>query len=362
MHITGTNGKGTVATQCASILTNAGYKTGLMMSPHLFDFCERFQINFQKVSKDYVAENIPIIKEIIEKQDIAMSYSLLVAALGFKYFRDQNIDIAVIEVGSGGTSDYTNIVEPEVAVITSVGLDHCDYFGNTVELIALEKSGVIKPSKPCIIGPNTPMELLKGIARDRNSEITCVEKGFGYVTAVEENSKITRGVCDILRTRGISISQINIEKGLKTRPPLRMQEILFQNKTIIFDVGHNPMAFERFFTDLKHIYGNRPIRFMLGYGKSRDPDKVLEIICKNVANLHLVSADDPVFHSFEALIDSAKKFDDHIIDDCGDIKEIMPKAMQKMTQNEIFVISGSFFIMEHARNSLILLGANIPIF
>ena len=150
IHIAGTNGKGSTSHMISSVLQEAGYKVGLYTSPHLKDFRERIKINGNMISKRFVINFIKKHKSNFEK--IHMSFFELTVAMAFNYFSEENIDIAVIECGLGGRLDSTNIILPEVSVITNISLDHTDLLGDTLEKIALEKSGIIKKNTPVIIG------------------------------------------------------------------------------------------------------------------------------------------------------------------------------------------------------------------
>ena len=150
IHVAGTNGKGSTSSMIASILQEAGYKVGLYTSPHLKDFRERIKINGSTISEDFVCDFIAENKSFFEANQL--SFFEMTVGLAFDYFNKQNIDIAIIEVGMGGRLDSTNIITPLVSVITNIGLDHVQFLGNTVELIASEKAGIIKPNVPVVIG------------------------------------------------------------------------------------------------------------------------------------------------------------------------------------------------------------------
>ena len=154
IHVAGTNGKGSVSHMLAAILQIAGYKTGLYTSPHLVDFRERIKINGEWCDKDFVIDFTQRIEPLIE--EIEPSFFEITVAMAFDYFRKQNIDIAIIETGLGGRLDSTNIINPILSVITNIGLDHTQILGNTVEKIAVEKAGIIKPHTPVVIGEMLP--------------------------------------------------------------------------------------------------------------------------------------------------------------------------------------------------------------
>ncbi|MBI4646472.1 MAG: bifunctional folylpolyglutamate synthase/dihydrofolate synthase, partial [Bacteroidia bacterium] len=149
IHIAGTNGKGSVSHMLASVLQDAGYKTGLYTSPHLKDFRERIRINGKMISKQAVIQFVEKHKKIFEK--LKPSFFEMTVALAFDYFANQNTDVAVIEVGMGGRLDSTNIITPELSVITNISYDHSEFLGDTLEKIAGEKAGIIKPGVPVII-------------------------------------------------------------------------------------------------------------------------------------------------------------------------------------------------------------------
>src|SRR5213075_8644 len=154
VHIAGTNGKGSVSHMLAAIFQTAGYKTGLYTSPHLKDFRERIKINGKMVSKEFVISFTEKIKPLIE--EIEPSFFEITVAMAFEYFDEQKIDIAIIETGLGGRFDSTNIILPELSVITNISWDHVNILGNSLEKIAYEKAGIIKQNVPVIIGEILP--------------------------------------------------------------------------------------------------------------------------------------------------------------------------------------------------------------
>ena len=154
IHIAGTNGKGSVSHSIAALLQVFGYRVGLYTSPHLLDFSERIRVNGQPVPHDYVADFVDKGKDFFES--VNASFFEITTAMAFKYFKDVNIDIAVIEVGLGGRLDSTNIISPVLSIITNISLDHTQLLGTSIEQIAMEKGGIIKPGVPVVIGEATP--------------------------------------------------------------------------------------------------------------------------------------------------------------------------------------------------------------
>ena len=154
IHVAGTNGKGSTSHLLAAILQQAGYKTGLYTSPHLVDFGERIRINGQKIAPGYVIDFVERYRCLLD--EVKPSFFECTMAMAFAWFATQQVDIAVIEVGLGGRLDSTNVIMPELSVITNIGFDHTEFLGDTLEKIASEKAGIIKPIVPVIIGETKP--------------------------------------------------------------------------------------------------------------------------------------------------------------------------------------------------------------
>src|SRR5690554_1808545 len=171
IHVAGTNGKGSTSHMLASVFQEAGYRTGLYTSPHLKDFRERIKINGKMIPKKNVSEFVEKHKSYFEANQL--SFFEMTVGLAFDYFRNEKVDIAIVEVGMGGRLDSTNIVTPEVSVITNIGLDHTQFLGNTLAEIAVEKGGIIKKGIPVIIGEYTAetRPVFENKAKENESEI-----------------------------------------------------------------------------------------------------------------------------------------------------------------------------------------------
>jgi len=187
IHVAGTNGKGTVCRMLASVYQEAGYNVGLYTSPHLVDLRERFQINAKFAERDLFIEFFDRFGEYIQEKNF--TYFEITTAIAFWIFSQQNIELAVLEVGLGGRLDATNVVDPLVSVITSIGLDHTDILGNSIEKIASEKAGIIKQNRPVVIGNLTPeaKSTIQKISKVRSAEIITIEQ----LETTFQNQKIT---------------------------------------------------------------------------------------------------------------------------------------------------------------------------
>lgn len=192
IHIAGTNGKGSCSHTLAAILQNYGYKVGLYTSPHIMDFRERIKINGECISKEYVIEFVNQEKSLFEK--IHPSFFEVTTALAFKYFAEQHVDYAIIEVGLGGRLDCTNIITPILSIITNISFDHTNFLGNTLEKIAKEKAGIIKPNIPVIIGETTneTKPVFKTCAESMNAEIIYADENDEIISfTMNEDGGIT---------------------------------------------------------------------------------------------------------------------------------------------------------------------------
>ena len=250
VHVAGTNGKGSTSHILASVLQEAGYKVGLYTSPHLKDFRERIKINGQEVSKHFVIGFIKRNKDFFEANKL--SFFEMTVGMAFDYFAKQNIDIAFVEVGLGGRLDSTNIVTPEVSIITNIGLDHTQFLGDTLEAIAFEKGGIIKPNIPVVIG-ETQKEtapVFKSLAKSCDSEILFADQLVSEVYKSDlmgsyqsKNIKTVIQTVKQLQGKGFKISNKNLKQGLlkvvKNTGLLGRWQILKERPKVVCDTGHN---------------------------------------------------------------------------------------------------------------------------
>ena len=182
VHIAGTNGKGSTSHMLAAIFQQCGYKTGLYTSPHLKDFRERIKVNGEMISQEFVIDFVERIKTFSE--EISPSFFELTFVLALEYFAEEKVDIAIIETGLGGRLDSTNVITPEVSVITNIGFDHMDILGDTLEKIAAEKAGIIKRDIPVIIGETIPAtkRIFIEKAKEKNAPIFFAEEKYKIVS------------------------------------------------------------------------------------------------------------------------------------------------------------------------------------
>ncbi len=249
VHIAGTNGKGSSAHALAAILQLAGYKTGLYTSPHLKRFTERIKINGKEISETAVVSFVHQYQGLLET--IHPSFFEATVAMAFDYFARENVDIAVIETGLGGRLDSTNVILPEVCLITNIGFDHTDLLGDTIEKIAREKAGIIKPNVPVVIGDMVEegIEVMKEVAQRQHAPLilTSRETLVEFASEIPYFGKNVPGVLavvDELRAKGWTIPQQAVTEGLVQFAAItglqgRFQR-LQQHPLVVADVSHNP--------------------------------------------------------------------------------------------------------------------------
>lgn len=314
IHVAGTNGKGSVSHMLAAILQQAGYKTGLYTSPHLKDFRERIRVNGKMISRKYVCDFTENYKNDFEK--IKPSFFEMTVGLAFDYFRKQKVDIAVIETGLGGRLDSTNIITPEISVITNIGWDHTNLLGNTLKKIAVEKAGIIKNTVPVVIG-ETQKETHKtfiATARKMKSPIFFADADFKAV--LKKDSSLTRNkiivdlfskqnlylrnlemdltgryqlknVCTVLQVQQLlkkfPVSESDLRAALKnvkqsTGLAGRWQ-IISKHPFIICDTGHNLDGIREVLKQLKSLKFKK-LHFVLGMVSDKDVSKILQLLPK----------------------------------------------------------------------------------
>ena len=317
IHVAGTNGKGSVSHMLASILEKAGYKTGLYTSPHLKDFRERIRINGEMVPQAFVIDYVERFLEMNKTANLEPSFFELTVLMAFDYFACQNIDVAVVETGLGGRLDSTNIIKPEISIITNISLDHTALLGDSLGRIALEKAGIIKPSVPVIIGETHPQTsiIFEGKANENHAEIQFADQLLHAEYAMNsmdqkqlfnikdkdgilfENLQLdllgiyqSKNVCTLLctvnelRRMGWRISEVDIRKGLdnvagSTGLAGRWQTIGF-NPRIICDTAHNEAGIREVVTQLRQT-PHKKLHFIIGMVSDKDIAGVLTLLPKD---------------------------------------------------------------------------------
>ena len=384
IHVAGTNGKGSTSHMLAAVLQQAGYKTGLYTSPHLKDFRERIKINGKEIPKKYVQEFVAQHKKGFEK--IEPSFFEWTVGLAFNYFADEQVDIAIIEVGLGGRLDSTNVIKPLLSVITNISYDHTNLLGNTLQKIAAEKAGIIKPNVPVVISETQPKikQVFIKKAEATKSELYFADSMFKHQIAIYSpekslivhNYKTTEGkffvisdmlgtyqkhniagvICALtLLTKNFSIKDTDIQKGLVKVKKLtglhgRWEVLNEKNPRIICDTGHNIDGIKQVMDCVDREFETKMVKGKLHvvFGAVSDKD-VSEVFTLLKTNKHFASA----CYYFckpniprgmeEVVLQKAaikKGFKGNIY---PSVKEALKAAKKQAKTNELVFVGGSTF-------------------
>lgn len=306
LHIAGSNGKGSSSTMLAATLAESGLRVGLFTSPHLVDFRERIRINGEMVSEEFVVQFVEMIRQKMPSE-LSPTFFELTTALAFAYFATEQVDIAVIEVGMGGRLDSTNVIHPLVSLITNVSMDHAQYLGNTLPLIAGEKAGIIKPHTPVVLSRSSEKEVTKVVVAkakelqapltlaDREEEILMYQPlkiGYKVTTAHFGTFTLPLGgeyqienlggvlqVLLLLRTKGYQIEDAALHQGLQRLSHYGLRgrlEVLQQaNPTIVIDTGHNPDAWQHLAPTLQQWQKEGGLVMLIGMAGDKDVPHVV---------------------------------------------------------------------------------------
>ncbi|MDG1527691.1 MAG: bifunctional folylpolyglutamate synthase/dihydrofolate synthase [Polaribacter sp.] len=350
IHVGGTNGKGSTSHMIASILQEAGYKVGLYTSPHLKNFTERIRINGSEVSKGFVAGFIEKNKSFLEKQQL--SFFEMTVGMAFDYFATQKVDIAIIEVGLGGRLDSTNIITPEVSVITNIGLDHTQFLGETLPEIAFEKAGIIKKNTTVVIGERQKEveSIFVEKAKELNSEIVFASDSIqNYKTDLlgdYQQKNLKTAILTIEKLKDFIVDENQIEKGFlnvveNTNLKGRWQ-VLQESPKVICDTAHNTEGLTLTMKQLKKENYNN-LHIVLGVVSDKKLDDVLGLFPKN-ARYYFCQPNIPRALNVDALEVKAnafklkgKKY--------TSVNEAYKSAKENTDKNDIVYIGGSTFVV-----------------
>ncbi|MES1214323.1 MAG: folylpolyglutamate synthase/dihydrofolate synthase family protein [Bacteroidota bacterium] len=376
IHIAGTNGKGSVSHMLAAVLQTAGYKTGLYTSPHLKDFRERIKINGEMINKEFVTDFTDNIKIAIE--EIEPSFFEITVAMAFDYFSEQHVDIAVIETGLGGRLDSTNIITPEISVITNIGWDHMNLLGNSLEKIAAEKAGIIKQNVPVVIGEVIPetKPVFEKTARKNNASLSIasqVREAMNWqwekheliievATANKTDHKKyhldlpgiyqTKNLLTVLETcwqlqrTGWKIEEEHIHKGLQQVKKLTglhgRWEIINHSPLIVLDVAHNADGIQQLIEQIE-VLDPANVHIILGMVKDKEIEKVLSLL-PHTATYYFTQAHIPRAIDADMLQKKAEEAGLHG-NIYTDVNAAITAAKNKAKEDDLIIVCGSVFLI-----------------
>jgi dihydrofolate synthase/folylpolyglutamate synthase len=376
IHIAGTNGKGSVSHMLAAILHTAGYKTGLYTSPHLKDFRERIRVNGEMVNEKFVIDFTEKIKPVIEEID--PSFFEITVAMAFEYFAEQNVEIAIIETGLGGRFDSTNIITPQLSVITNIGWDHMNILGDSLEKIAFEKAGIIKQNIPVVVGNILPEteKVFEQVAKEKNAALSIASEkrqAIGWhwekrelVVEVANQHRTDHQLyrldlpgiyqtknlitvletCSQLQQQGWKIEEDDIKKGLEQTKKITdlhgRWEVIHLHPLIVLDVAHNEDGIKMLMEQVE-ITEHDHLHIILGIVKDKEPERILSLFPK-LADYYFTQANIPRALRAETLKEKAEKFELQG-DIYSDVNTAIKTALTKAGKNDMILICGSVFLV-----------------
>lgn len=376
IHVAGTNGKGSVSHMLAAILQTAGYKTGLYTSPHLKDFRERIKVNGEMISEKFVTSFTQKIMPAIDK--VNPSFFEITVAMAFEYFAEMQVDIAVIEVGLGGRLDSTNIIMPELSVITNIGWDHMNILGDSLDKIAREKAGIIKPGIPVVVGEVLPEteNVFENISGEKNASLHIASRNRAidgwywekYTLEVDVAEQHKTGLkhyyldlpgiyqsknlltvletCSLLQQRGWKINDTIIQTALgKVRKLTGLHgrwEIMQFHPMVVLDVAHNADGMKQIVQQIE-LTDHNELFIILGMVKDKETEKILSVLPPS-ARYYFTQAHIPRSLKSEILREKALAF--HLKGEIyPDVNTALKHALDHAGKEDMILVCGSVFLV-----------------
>jgi dihydrofolate synthase/folylpolyglutamate synthase len=366
IHVTGTDGKGSICACIYSILHASGFRTGLYTSPHLIDFNERIVIDGREITDpellELAAEVLPHVKEM-ESSGRICTFFEVTTAIAFLHFKKRNVEYAVVEVGMGGRLDSTNVICPEVCVIGNVSMEHTEFLGNTVRNIAFEKAGIIKPGVPCVtINGDDVFGVLSGIAEERGAPLIRIlpqdievqesrTDGLRFTYKEESyevslpgryqasNASLAVEAVSKLAVYGQCI-RCKIKKGLKeAKWPCRLEKV--PDLPVVLDVTHTAAGSDRLAADVAELYGK--VITVFGVLEDKDIDHLSRNVAKISSRVLIARPDSDRAASPETVAVAVRRYTDNVTV-TKSVSDAIEEAFRSRKDNEIILVTGSFYM------------------
>lgn len=366
VHIAGTNGKGSTTSYIHDILMSKGYKVGKFISPYVHSFTERIQINNCEISEADLAECTTAVKEAIEEHSLTPTEFEVVTAIGLLYFERQKCDYVALEVGMGGRFDATNVIPPpQVAVITSISIDHTEYLGNTIADIAFEKCGIIKTGSAVVAYADNPGDadkVIKKTAIEKNVPLTVPDKndikilsqstdgtdfeykGEKYRINMLGRHQVYNAVNAIETTRLLGVEEEFIKRGLEHTKFRGRLEIISKNPVIIEDGAHNYSGVLALYDALKTHFSRKKIIIVMAMLKDKEYEKCIQTLSP-IADIFIATqADNPRKATADELAQTAKKYTDRVYSE-PDVNKAVELAKSMSDKNSVICVCGSLYLL-----------------
>jgi len=398
VHIAGTKGKGSTAAMIASILREAGYRTGFYTSPHLQDFTERIQVDGSPITHAELVKQVEHIKPYVAQVKDITTFEIT-TAIAFQEFNEKNVDIAVVEVGLGGRLDATNIVDPLVSVITSLSFDHMNVLGDSIAQIAAEKGGIIKPGKPVVLAPQwrEAREVIEKICEERNAPLTIVGCDYFYGERSHsltgqtfivwskdeqelinefissggrddwepehftipllgfhqvENAATAYAAIQILRSNGLKIRKTAISNGFSNVDWPGRFEIVNKEPLIIIDSAHNQDSALRLRLAMDDYLNGKPIILLFGSSEDKDVRGMFVHLLPRVKLVIATKSIHPRAMEPNILVELANQFGKKAIE-TQSVEDGIKEAVRQAGKDTVILVAGSIFVAAAAREILL---------
>ncbi|GAB5539862.1 MAG: folylpolyglutamate synthase/dihydrofolate synthase family protein [Salibacteraceae bacterium] len=354
IHVAGTNGKGSVAHLLASVFQEAGYKTGLYTSPHLVDFRERIRINGEMISEEVVIAFVSVHQSKFE--DMNLSFFEWTVGLAFEHFASQKVDIAIVEVGMGGRLDSTNVISPELSIITNIGNDHSQFLGDSLAQIAMEKAGIIKRQAPVVVGRSQRETegVFRKVSLDREAPITFADQQFpddippSSLKGLYQRENFQTVVIAIekLRELGWKLTESALTDGFQkvvSNTGLRGRwEVINERPTVVTDVAHNTEGLTYIFDQLRRT-PYHDLHLVLGFVNDKNVSEILNLLPEG-AFLYLTQPDIPRAMPIDRLKQLATDADLRF-EAFNNVSMAVESAKSKAIADDLIFVGGSTFIV-----------------
>ncbi|WP_151778085.1 bifunctional tetrahydrofolate synthase/dihydrofolate synthase [Acinetobacter brisouii] len=365
--VAGTNGKGSTTTTIAAILQQAGYKVALYQSPHIYRFNERVKISGLEASDQELIDAFVQVDQARRECGLSLSFFEATTLAAFLIFQQKQCDVWVLEIGLGGRLDVVNVIEPDVAVITNIGLDHVDWLGDTIEKIAFEKAGIIRPNIPVIFaGQQQLPQAIQNKAQECNAQLYVLNRDYFYQEQSEDTwlfatpastlllpkghlalDNISTAVAAIL-VSGLTVSDQAIGLGIQTAKIAGRFEVRqIQNKTVIFDAGHNPHGVEFLLKQLQNFmqYNKQYSEVVAVFSMlaDKDIDSVVELLNPVVSTWHIAELTVPRAAKLEKI---QQALNNRTTQQFANVKEAFQTALDHLQDQQLILVCGSFHTLE----------------
>ncbi|MHB8173009.1 MAG: bifunctional folylpolyglutamate synthase/dihydrofolate synthase [Nitrospirota bacterium] len=385
LHVTGTNGKGSVSALLASALREAGYRTGLYTSPHLVSFTERMTINGDEISEEEVARLADRLKRLLENHSPSTqpTFFEFTTAMAFDYFRDMGAEAVVLEVGMGGRLDSTNVITPECAVITNVEMEHREYLGDTIEAIAREKAGIVKPGVPLVTSERKPgvLDYIEGVCREKNAPVYIIDRDYGYhplghswkdgkiiqefdfwgpggemngltvpLGGEHQLRNAATALCALSVMSGMAVSEDALKKGFSEVRWEGRLETVSQRPLVVLDGAHNADSARTLSAAIRKYYADQYEKLFLVLGVLADKD------FREMADCLLPLADKVIFTQADynravPAAELSEKIDNGGKEAaiCPDVPSALEKALSEAGPDDMVLVTGSLYVVGEAK-------------